>query len=263
MLKLLALDIDNTLTDDNGIVSSTGIAAVRQAQSRGIQVILISARPPQGVDIIAQQLNEEVYRVCYVGAVIQDSNCKDIQRLLLDIDIARDIARFADIHKISLTITIDDKEYHTQHETRESLTPQLTVGSAESTLTTDTQPILIGAGGHYAASLVDQYVTDHHNNSVLLTRHFNNDGTYSNVLITHPNSKKGDALLTLCHILSIDSREILAIGDSENDLSMFEVAGMSVAVANAIPSVCSAASLVAPLPYGDGVKWAINQLLQI
>ena len=40
---------------------------------------------------------------------------------------------------------------------------------------------------------------------------------------------KGEGLKQLCKKLSIDSSQVVAIGDNENDISMFQVAGLAVA----------------------------------
>src|ERR1700752_713340 len=134
MIKLLALDIDDTLTDKTGKISRHCIESINQAQSKGICSVLISARPPQGVDEVARLLSGEIYRACYLGAVIQDPYMRDIQRLLIDVKVARNIARFADGNSFSLTITIDDIEYHTQSRQRGGQTAVISAVSSESVL---------------------------------------------------------------------------------------------------------------------------------
>jgi len=261
MIKLLALDIDDTLTDKTGKISSQCIESINQAQSRGIHCVLISARPPNGVDEVARVLGGEIYRACYLGAAIQAPNMNDIRRLLIDVNVARDIARFADRNNFSLTITIDDIEYHTQNQYRGGSTPVISVSSGESVFSFGKPPILMGTGDYIPASLVYQYCVDHHSESICVTRHFDINDTPVATLITHVAAQKREALLNLCRLLSIDPHDVLAIGDSESDVRMFEVAGVSVAVANAHRNVQSNATFVAPLPHKDGVAWALQKLL--
>lgn len=262
MIKLLALDIDDTLTDEVGLIDNECLSSIRKAQSKGIQVVLLSARPPAGVDDVARLLDGQVYRACYLGAVIQDPNLNDIQRLLIDIDVARDIARFADNHRFNLTITVDDAEYQTQEQACEHPNSVKSVVSAESVLLPDTPPVLIGVSGYLPASLLYQYCADYHSKSVCTTRHFDLNYVHSTTLITHPAGQKRDALLTLCRLLSTNPKEVLAIGDSESDVGMLQVAGIAVTVANAHPYVQKAATLVAPAPRGEGVIWALRRLLR-
>ncbi len=76
-----------------------------------------------------------------------------------------------------------------------------------------------------------------------------------------PGVSKGAALARLAADRRITRDQIVAIGDSENDLSMFAVAGFPVAVANAIPAVLQAARLVVPSAADRGVRYAIDQLI--
>jgi hydroxymethylpyrimidine pyrophosphatase-like HAD family hydrolase len=261
MIKLLALDIDDTLTDKTGKVSRHCIESINQAQSRGIYSVLISARPPHGVDEVARLLNGGIYRACYLGAVIQDPCMNDIQRLLIDVNVARNIAQFADRNGFSLTITIDDTEYHTQSQQRSGQTTVMSAVSGESVLSSEKPPILMGSGGYLPASSVYQYCVDCFSELICVTRHFDVNDVHASTLITHLEAQKRGALLMLCRLLSIEPHNVLAIGDSESDLRMFEIAGISVAVANAHPNVKSNATFVAPVPYGDGVAWALQKLL--
>ena len=52
-----------------------------------------------------------------------------------------------------------------------------------------------------------------------------------------PNVNKGNGLINLAKILNIEIEEIIAIGDNYNDLSMLELAGLSVAAGNAVEDV--------------------------
>ena len=47
------------------------------------------------------------------------------------------------------------------------------------------------------------------------------------------NASKGNAIYGLCKYLKIDLKDVIVIGDDKNDLSMFKVAGVSVAMENA------------------------------
>lgn len=48
---------------------------------------------------------------------------------------------------------------------------------------------------------------------------------------------KGNALIKLCEFVSVDLSEVLAFGDGENDLSMLEIVGYSVAMGNALDNI--------------------------
>ncbi|MFB6176719.1 MAG: HAD-IIB family hydrolase [Halobaculum sp.] len=67
-----------------------------------------------------------------------------------------------------------------------------------------------------------------------------------------PDATKGRALERLCGILDLDPGSFLAIGDSENDVSTFAVAGQSYAVANADDAAREAADEVLDEGYAEG-----------
>ncbi|MDO5835535.1 MAG: phosphoglycolate phosphatase [Methanobacterium sp.] len=79
--------------------------------------------------------------------------------------------------------------------------------------------------------------------------------------ITDPEVNKGTSLVQVAGDMGILPEEILAIGDSENDLEFLNVAGVKVAVANAEPELKSIADYVTEKPYGDGVKEALERFL--
>jgi len=82
---------------------------------------------------------------------------------------------------------------------------------------------------------------------------------YANVV--DAGADKGSALRLVCDHLGLDVREALAIGDAGPDVSMFRVAGYSVAVANAPPEVQAEAQTVAPSNDEDGVAWALERFV--
>jgi phosphoglycolate phosphatase len=79
--------------------------------------------------------------------------------------------------------------------------------------------------------------------------------------ITDPSVNKGSSLIRLARDMGVKPQEIMAVGDSENDLEFLEVAGVKVAVANADQELKSLADYVSQKPYGDGVKEAIERFI--
>ncbi|MFC7045364.1 phosphoglycolate phosphatase [Halobacteriaceae archaeon GCM10025711] len=69
---------------------------------------------------------------------------------------------------------------------------------------------------------------------------------------------KGRGLETAADLLGYDPTDFVAVGDSENDVSTFEVAGRSFAVANADDSAKAAADAVTEGSYADGFLEAVD-----
>jgi phosphoglycolate phosphatase (TIGR01487 family) len=75
-----------------------------------------------------------------------------------------------------------------------------------------------------------------------------------------PNISKGNALSAVVDKLGHRTEEFVAVGDSENDVSLFRQSGMSIAVANADPVAKQAADRVTEHSYGDGAVEALSQV---
>ena len=76
--------------------------------------------------------------------------------------------------------------------------------------------------------------------------------------VKSPDVSKGRGLETVAEECGLDPSAFLAVGDSENDVSTFEVAGEAVAVANADDTAIAAADRVTDDAYSDGFFEAIG-----
>jgi len=79
-----------------------------------------------------------------------------------------------------------------------------------------------------------------------------------NLEICSANVSKGAALRQIAEFLAIRPENIMAVGDNYNDLSLFEVAGLSVAMGNAPKFVQQQAQVVTKSNNESGVAWAVH-----
>lgn len=82
-----------------------------------------------------------------------------------------------------------------------------------------------------------------------------------NLEVTSAEATRGTALLWLCGRLGVDVADTVAFGESENDVSMLDVAGDAVAMENASPEVREHARHVAPRCELAGVARYLEPLL--
>ena len=82
-----------------------------------------------------------------------------------------------------------------------------------------------------------------------------------NFEIMKKGSSKGEAVQYLANYLSLDRSEVMCIGDSENDLSMIEFAGIGVAMGNAIDKVKKASTFITESNTNSGVAKAIMKFI--
>ncbi|MDI9614449.1 phosphoglycolate phosphatase [Methanothermobacter sp.] len=79
------------------------------------------------------------------------------------------------------------------------------------------------------------------------------------VHLTDPQVNKGSSLKLVAESMGIEMSDVMAIGDSENDIEFLERAGFCVAVGNADPELREMADYVTSGEYGDGVREAIHK----
>ena len=83
----------------------------------------------------------------------------------------------------------------------------------------------------------------------------------NNLEINARGVTKGRGLLVLAETLGLSRSQVMACGDSGNDLTMIQNAGLGVAMANATPEVLAAADFVTASNNEDGVAKAIERFV--
>ena len=77
----------------------------------------------------------------------------------------------------------------------------------------------------------------------------------------HPEVSKGAALRKVMQSLGLDSDQVIAFGDSHNDLDLLQIAGTGVAMGNADDEVKAQADVVAAPNTEDGVARVLEAML--
>jgi hydroxymethylpyrimidine pyrophosphatase-like HAD family hydrolase len=72
---------------------------------------------------------------------------------------------------------------------------------------------------------------------------------------------KGSGIVKAADIHGVNRENLACIGDAENDLKMFAIAGVKVAVANAVDALKDEADIVCSEPCGDGVQEFVRSLM--
>jgi len=81
------------------------------------------------------------------------------------------------------------------------------------------------------------------------------------VFVVHKHANKKWALAKALDILGISSEHVMTVVDGHNDLVLLEMAGVGVAVDNAVPDILSNATFIAPSQPNDGAASALEELV--
>jgi len=86
---------------------------------------------------------------------------------------------------------------------------------------------------------------------------------FDKILDVNPKGgNKGEALTRLADRLGIALNQTAVAGDSENDLSMFDVAGVTFAMGNSVAALRERADFIAPTNAKEGIVWVLNKIIE-
>ena len=260
MIRLVALDIDGTLLDSSNRLSDANAAAVREALAQGTQVVLATSRWFHLARLTAESLGLTTPLICHNGALVKrPEDGQELLHLRLDQDFSRQVATLGDQRRYMMFTTVDHVTYmRPQGKGPKRLPRDMRVSNYHAQAVAQAAPTAILIFGEEAVGEVWDAFYERFGQAVNFSR--NHSLTFPHYLsLTHAEADKGRSLEMVCRELGVDPAEAMAIGDSEADVAMFEVAGQGIAMGNAPDEVREAASDVAPQNDDDGVAWAIRK----
>lgn len=284
MIKLIASDMDGTLLNNNHDIDEETVEAIRKAEEAGIIFTISTGRQYESVKEILDKHNIKVQCILSNGAEYraEDGNVLDIINIKNGID--RKVIDIMVGNKLSPQIVTNKGTFTTS--TREKVLQEFT------NKTMDLNPKLTESEAREIAENIGffkvlEYINDinkffEEGIEVRKVVAFNNDidlidkvkrevskieglaitSTFrDNIEITDINAQKGIILEKVTSEMSIKREEVMILGDSFNDYSMFEIFEETVAMKNAIPEVKSIAKYITDTNDNLGVAKAIYNVL--
>ena len=92
--SIVFLDIDGTLLDSQHRVLPRTHNHLNELHRRGVPIVLCSARPPEGVNLVARQVGVQGPVACYNGGLIFDKDYTILRDVGIDIPMAMEFRRF-------------------------------------------------------------------------------------------------------------------------------------------------------------------------
>ncbi len=200
--------------------------------------------------------------ICHNGAQVRmPGTDSDLLHLRLDPRISRELAEFIDGRPETSMVTVDGISY--LRTTRPIDPSRLPAGlrlvpRLSDVLTAPATAFILF--GEEAVDALEAAFGERYSDVLNLARGYS--ASYPHyVNVVDARADKGSALRLVCEHLGFDVRQVMAVGDAGPDVSMFRVAGHSVAVGNAPPEVQAEAQTVAPSNNEDGVAWALERFV--
>jgi Cof subfamily protein (haloacid dehalogenase superfamily) len=260
VFKALAIDLDGTLLNSEDTLSPRNLEAVGKALEAGIDIIIATARWYQQAERVARPLGLTRSVVACSGAEVRRlSDGADLMDVRLPEEFAAELFEIVDSHRSIAWIPLDDEVLMKAEGSFDIGLPEIRLVS-QLTGANASPPRMALIQGAAVSQAVLERLSDRWVDDV----HFMTSITgYGKTLLTLTarQADKGVALGVACKDHGIELSDVLAIGDSGNDVEMFRVAGASVAMGQASDEIKAAATYVTAPNDQDGVAQAIERLL--
>ena len=264
-IKLITIDIDDTLVNTAKQVTPRVKAALQEATAQGVKAVLTTGRPLPGVQEYLDELGlnhqDDQYAITYNGGVVQTTNGEELGGKELAYSDYLRLREVADELGAYLQVETIDAAYTSAKEinywaSRENFLIKM--------------PLIIkpvdemDPNDHYVKFMFigDEADIDSWRDALpadVKEAYYIVKSTPQHLEFMHKDATKGSGLLTLAAKLGIDRSETMALGDQQNDVTMIEAAGLGVALGNAVPEVKAVADVETTTQNADGVGVAVEK----
>jgi len=264
--KLIAMDLDGTLTNDEKRITPRTLSALMHAQQQGVRLALASARPAPGLHKIRDILRMQDYGGILMsyngGRIVSAADGSVLFETTMGIEQARQALRR--LEELPVTPILDDgvqfyvtdrAAYKVAYECWNNGMTCSEVDNLADFLSFAPVKILMSVQperlkevqARIAAFLPDDL-------TVVQTAAF-----YLEIIPRRIN--KGQGIIDICRALNLRAEDVIAFGDAENDIPMLRTAGVGVAMGNASDAVLASADRVTLTNNEDGIAAALEELL--
>ena len=265
--KLLVLDVDGTLLNDEREISKRTLAALLKVQQMGVRIVLASGRPTYGLMPLAKTLELGNYG----GFVLSYNGCQIIKaqngEILFERRINPEMLPYLEkkarkngfaiftYHDDTLITDSPDNEYIKNEALLNNLkiiredefSTAIDFAPCKCMLVSDKEKALIGLEQHWEKRLAGTLDT------------FRSEPYFLEVVPCGVN--KANTLGALLEHLGVTREEVIAVGDGVCDVTMLQLAGMGVAMGHSQESVKVCADYVTASNEEDGVALAVEKLI--
>lgn len=265
--KLLVLDVDGTLLNDEREISKRTLAALLKVQQMGVRIVLASGRPTYGLMPLAKTLELGNYG----GFVLSYNGCQIIKaqngEILFERRINPEMLPYLEkkarkngfaiftYHNDTLITDSPDNEYIKNEALLNNLkiikedefSTAIDFAPCKCMLVSDKEKALIGLEQHWEKRLAGTLDA------------FRSEPYFLEVVPCGVN--KANTLGALLEHLGVTREEVIAVGDGVCDVTMLQLAGMGVAMGHSQDSVKVCADYVTTSNEEDGVALAVEKLI--
>ncbi|KSU64301.1 phosphoglycolate phosphatase, TA0175-type [[Bacillus] enclensis] len=241
-IKLIALDMDGTLVNHEGEVSPENEKAIQRAKEKGIHVVLSTGRSLRNCRDISDQLGRSSYLITVNGGEIYDHEYNLVDSTHLDTKLVKALWALKEKHDVYFWSSTTQGIFNTQNPFDQEIDAYNWLKFGFDIQDDEVRKVVM-----------DELLK---NEALEIT-----NSSPTNIEINPAGVNKAAALVKVCERLDLSMEEVMAVGDSMNDIAMIRESGFGVAMGNAQEAVKEAADWVTGINTDHGVAQAIDKVL--
>ncbi len=276
-IKLIALDLDGTLFNNQSQISAHNIDTIKKANKAGTTVVISTGRPYSGLPFEQLKGSGIRYAITTNGSAIYEiESGKCLFEEAMDEDIILPILDFLLTKDIHMDAFIGGKGYTPVQcvaaGQKLANPPALKHYILNTRVRVDNLPLFIHENQLKVQKMTLNFYPegDVFKDREEVRKYLESNpavttvsGGYNNLEFTRADVNKGVGLQKMAQLLDIPVAQTMAVGDTENDLAIIRAAGVGVAMGNATAAVKSAADYITTSNDEDGVAAAIAHFLRL
>lgn len=262
-IKMIVMDLDDTLLNDDLIISDYTKQVIFNAQEAGIKIVLASGRPTPAIVPYAKELRlKENYgfMISFNGAVLTDcATDQVITSTMLTLENIKFVKEKAIEHNLYFQTYINDEvmtdraNEYTDFEGSLTKMPVKVKKNIISELDHEVVKIILTEEASKIKKVEESLIPLVGDSMTMnISKPFFLE--FTNIAVD-----KNKTITVLCEKLGIEKDEVMAIGDSFNDLTMIKGCGIGVVMENGPEEVKKHANHITHCNNKDGVATAINR----
>ncbi len=262
-IRLMLADVDGALVTQDKILTDRALAAARALGEAGIALAITSGRPPRGMQMLIGPLELKTAVAGFNGGVLVRPDLTVIETHALDPAAARTAVDMIVAAGLDAWLYTPEewliKDPKAPHVDREAWTvkfqPRVVKAFGDADFAHAIKIVGVGDDLDKVAACESQA------QEALAGKASAARSQPYYLDVTHPKANKGEVVATLARLLSISPREIATIGDMPNDVLMFAVSGLSIAMGNASDAVKAKAGEVTDSNENEGFAKAMERFV--
>ena len=261
-IRMIVTDLDGTLVNAAYEITEENKKAVQAAAKSGVPTVIATGRMHRSAIRFAESLGVDAPIISYNGAIVKTAGGELLASSYLEPQVVERVLGYVFAQGWYVQSYVGDALYYVEqteaariYESASKVYGEAIGRSGMLAKTNEVPKLLVVV----PADKIDDAILDLRNRFRNEADVMQSSPTY--IEIVRPGVSKARAMLALAEKRGIRADEIMALGDSGNDVEMIRAAGLGVAMGNAIPAAKEAADEIAPPCEENGFAEAVRKFV--